>query len=281
VAIWLPEGLVILYLKAGELVNASLDTGRLRKPLALSDALARVPAEPEWGEICFSEAPLEQLTCMFVSHSTTPLPAPQASAGGNGDALGHLHTEQFSGLVELVLDGHMNYLIFEKGTVARGYLSGASQKPLVERAARTLSDSAKVGQLIRLYPLEGGAEHPAQAQPQLIRSYRDLMRSLVEQLIKDGRSSAAAIAEHARITLLTKHPSLTGFSPEPASQFDPVCTTAELSRDIAAWATETVWADMDIENGAPQDLLRCVTHERRHMFQSAGFFEHIPWKIEW
>jgi hypothetical protein len=38
---------------------------------------------------------------------------------------------------------------------------------------------------------------------------------------------------------------------------------------------------MDIENGAPAELLQGVTRDRRHMFQSAGFFEHIPWKLEW
>jgi hypothetical protein len=38
---------------------------------------------------------------------------------------------------------------------------------------------------------------------------------------------------------------------------------------------------MDIESAAPEDLLRRITAERRHMFQSAGFFEHIPWKLEW
>jgi hypothetical protein len=60
-----------------------------------------------------------------------------------------------------------------------------------------------------------------------------------------------------------------------------VCTTAELSHNIAAWATETVWAGLDIESASPEELIRRITCQRRHMFQSAGFFEHIPWKLEW
>ena len=280
VAIWLPEGLVILYLKSGELVNASFDNGRMRQPLSLSDALARIPSEPEWGEVCFNEAPDEQLACMYAAHSLPHIPPDGANGNGEKpDIFLELHRKQFSGLVELILDGHVNYMIFESGKVVRAYLSGASEKPLAERAARSLSDPGAVSQLVKLFPLS--KELPQQAVPALIKAYRELMDSLIRELVNGGRSSAPAIAEHARRKLVAGHPTLNGFAQEHDKQFDPVCTAQDLSRDVAAWVQETIWAGMDIEHGAPQDLFRDLTRERRHMFQSAGFFEHIPWKLEW
>jgi hypothetical protein len=270
---------VILYLKNGDLVNASIDTGRARQALSLSEALGKIPAEPEYGEICFHEAPDEQLACMYTAHSVPSLPAARAEGVASRDVLSELFDSHFNGLIELTLEGHVNYLIFELGKVTRGYLCGSRERPLAERAARALGNADGVGQLLRRFPLN--PELPLQALPTLIKAYRELMTALVCRLVEGGRVSAPAIAEHARTTLLPKHPSLAGFTQDVAGQFDPVCSPAELSRDIAAWATETVWAGMDIESGAPAELLQGVTRDRRHMFQSAGFFEHIPWKLEW
>jgi hypothetical protein len=279
VAIWLPECLLILYLKSGELVNASSDDGRQRRALSLAEAMSKIPAEPEWGEICFREAPDEQLACMYTAHAVAEEPWPESADGRPIDNMSVLHDSCYSGLVELTLDGHVNYLIFQDGKVSRGYLSGASHRPLAERAVRALGDSRKVSQLVRRFPL--GGDLPAQAVPQLIRAYRDLMDALIRQLVDRGRQSAPAIAEHARTTLLASHPILAGFDADASRRFDPVCSPADLTRGIAAWATETVWAGVDLESSAPDELLRTVTRDRRHMLQSAGFFEHIPWKLEW
>src|SRR5689334_10176764 len=61
VAIWLPEEFLVLYLQRGELVNACLHDGHAFQPIALGAAVEKVPAEPEYGEICFHEADDEQL----------------------------------------------------------------------------------------------------------------------------------------------------------------------------------------------------------------------------
>jgi hypothetical protein len=56
VAIWLPEEFLILYLQRGELVNACIHDGESFQPIAIGAAVEKVPAEPEYGEITFSEA---------------------------------------------------------------------------------------------------------------------------------------------------------------------------------------------------------------------------------
>src|ERR1044071_873655 len=56
VAVWLPEEFVVLYMQRGEVVNATILDKNGSRALAISSALERIPAEPEYGEICFHVA---------------------------------------------------------------------------------------------------------------------------------------------------------------------------------------------------------------------------------
>jgi hypothetical protein len=59
---------------------------------------------------------------------------------------------------------------------------------------------------------------------------------------------------------------------------DPVAGVDDLTDAVAAWITEVLWAAADMDGG-PEALLRKLTHDRRHMFQSAGLFERLPWQM--
>jgi hypothetical protein len=48
---------------------------------------------------------------------------------------------------------------------------------------------------------------------------------------------------------------------------------------MAAWIREVVWASVDHDAIAPETLLRELTWDRRHMFESAGLFAQLPWKV--
>src|ERR1043165_1397321 len=74
VIVWLPEEMLTLYLRNGELVNATTRqaAGGNCEAVPLRRALETVPAEPEYGEICFHEAEAEQLACMFASQTAAP-----------------------------------------------------------------------------------------------------------------------------------------------------------------------------------------------------------------
>src|SRR6266576_4075385 len=76
VGIWLPEELVVLYLRRGELVNATHHDGHTFQPIAIGLAVDMVPAEPEYGEITFCEGEEEQLACMFASQTSAAEPFP-------------------------------------------------------------------------------------------------------------------------------------------------------------------------------------------------------------
>jgi hypothetical protein len=31
----------------------------------------------------------------------------------------------------------------------------------------------------------------------------------------------------------------------------------------------------------PEQVVKELTTARRHMFQAAGFYDHLPWKVQW
>ena len=51
---------------------------------------------------------------------------------------------------------------------------------------------------------------------------------------------------------------------------------------IAAWIRQVIWAaaPAGFASGlTPEHLLGELTHDRRHVFQSAGLFSALPWKV--
>ena len=62
------------------------------------------------------------------------------------------------------------------------------------------------------------------------------------------------------------------------SVFDQTKADA-LTVAIAAFINELLWTASDQEGGGPEQMLKELTHERRHLFQSAGLFERLSWKL--
>jgi hypothetical protein len=40
-----------------------------------------------------------------------------------------------------------------------------------------------------------------------------------------------------------------------------------------------LWTAKGADDAPPEDLFRELTYERRHIFQSAGLFDQMPWKV--
>lgn len=278
VAIWLPEELVLLYLQEGELVNATtLDpSGAMVIPIA--DALEKVPHEAEYGDICFHEADDEQLACMHYAHVVGEEPWPEELNPLDPHALfPYLLATTFDGTLEVTLDGNVNYLIIRDGMVERAFLSSVHFGELdekIEALFRPDSRTARMG--VRRFPVPPPV--PSQASPALILAYRELVNGLVRELIEQGKESAPVIAEMARQSLASTHMSLHSFTAMDRLVHDPVAGVDDLTDAVAAWITEVLWAAADMDGG-PEALLRKLTHDRRHMFQSAGLFERLPWQM--
>ena len=279
VAVSLPEELVTLYLLRGEVVNATAWDARASHAIAIASALEKIPAEPEYGEICFNEADEELLSCMFESQSTPADPWPDEMSAKDPSVLfPYLMSTTFDGVLEIIANDHVSYLIFTNGTVARAYLSGGQQGTLVERVSKLFAREGRVGD-IRISRRPMPAKLPVQASPALIHAYRELSGNLVQRLRDLGRDTAPAIAEHARQNLVGTHPSLDGFSFAGIQVKDPLADSEALTAGVAAWIRELMWAASDHESVAPDVLLRELTWVRRHLFQSAGLFNQVPWKV--
>ncbi|HUF27761.1 MAG TPA: hypothetical protein VMM18_12365 [Gemmatimonadaceae bacterium] len=281
VAIWLPDELLLLYLQSGEVVNATHTGGDGFTVLPIASAIERVPHDPEFGEICFHEADDEQLACMFVTQVGAPDPWPEELRPDDPESLfPYLMSTTYDGLVEIVVGGQVNYLIFRDGIVARAFLTGAAKGTLIERVQALFSDALAGARVVRRWSIPQPLPH--QTPPALVGAYRDLVRGLVARLVESGRDSAPAIAEHARRTLAEKHPSLERFSmDDERPRQDPAEEMDVVTRAVAAWVGEVLWTAADHDAVSPEALLVELTRDRRHMLQSAGFFEHLPFKVEW
>ena len=280
VAIWLPEEFLVLYLQGGELVNACLSDGKTFEPIAIGAAVEKVPAEPEYGEITFHEAEDEQLACMFGSQTLPPEPWPSELRSSDPKALfPYLMSCTFDGMVEIVADGAVNYLLFKNGQVCGAYLSTPPGGTMVERVGR-LFERDRLALHVTVKRWSVPVPLPIQAPTGLVRAYRDLTTSLVLRLVADGRESAPAIAEHARQMLVSTHPALEGFSFNGRPPRAVVADAEALTAGVAALINELLWTAGDQEaGGGPAMILRELTHERRHLFQSAGLFDRMAWKL--
>ena len=281
VAVWLPEEFVVLYLRDGELVNATVLDASGSRSVAINSALERIPAEPEYGEICFHEAEDEQLASMFAAQTIPPDPWPKEMRDPDPSELFPFLTSiMFDGMVEIVSDNTVNYLRFKSGSVDQAFLSMAQGGSVAERVAKLFAPGGKgaTGKFKRWPTVD---PLPIQAPPALIQAYRDLSNTLVKRLVESGRDAAPAIAEQARRNLLKKHPALDSFVIGKAPTKEPIASTERVTNAVAAWLSELLWATADHGGGMPPEtLLRELTWDRRHVFQSAGFYEQMPWKVD-
>lgn len=279
VAISLLDELVILYLLRGELANASVRDARGARAIAIAEAVDRVPEEPEYGEICFHEADLEQLACMFAAQATPPEPWPDGMAPQDPATLfPYLMSITFDGMLEIIANEYVNYLVFKNGSVKRAFLAASHHGTVVDRVAKLFAREGRVGEL-RVARWGVPQPLPQQAPPALLQAYRDLSTALVNKLVEQGRDTAPAIAEHARQNLVPVHPVLDGFSFSDRPAKEPIADAAGLTAGVAAWMRDVVWAAVDHDTMSPEVFVKELTWERRHMFQSAGLFDQIPWKV--
>lgn len=281
VAVWLERELILLYLEEGEVVNATCSPDGLSfKAVPIGEALARVPAAAEYGSVCFHEASEELLDLLFATQTTSPLAWPSGVPAGDLEALlAWCHAMFFDGALETQTDGGVHFVVFSRGTPVRGYFADDRPGEILPHLRALLAPLANAAPpLLRLWgPVEAIA---VQAPPALIQAYRELMASLVQRLQEQGAVSAPAIAEGARRSLVAAHPCLERFSLSVPSPRDPVVDALSLSRAMGAWVGDLLWASSGTDITA-EELLKELTGARRHMFQSAGFFEALPWKLNW
>lgn len=280
VAIWLPEEFILLFLRNGEVVNAISATPRGIEASAISAALARVPAEPEFGEIAFHEAPAEQLVCMYHTLLVPPDPWPADFVAGDPKILfPHLRDSHFSGVIEVVNRDTVNYLVFQDGLIEQSYFVDDTGAGRTEQLARVFGPSSPRPRA-RVRAWSGALRMPAQAPAALVAAYRDLIARLYAELGSYGVPVPAAVGERVRDALLERHPSLRSFGTGDKHE-DPADDQDDVTAAIAAWVTETIREALDSDEEAARNVIKVAARERRHMLHAAGLLSALPWELEW
>jgi hypothetical protein len=280
VAIWLPEEFLVLFLREGEVVNAIRATRRGNEPIAISSAIGRVPAEPEFGEIAFYEAPVELLVCLYHTLLTPADPWPAGFAAGDPKVLfPHLRDERFSGVVEVVNRDTANYLVLQDGLIERSFVVDDNGSGRTEQLARVFGPATSRPKA-RATAWRGPLHMPTQAPAALVAAYRELIGRMYLELGSYGVPVPSAVGERVRDALLRRYPSLSRFAAGSRSE-DPSEDGQEVTAGVAAWVTDTAREALDGDDEAARRVVAEAARERRHMLHAAGFLSALPWELEW
>ncbi len=281
VGIWLPDEFVLLFLRDGEPVNALSLTPRATMRISIAAAMARVPAEPEFGEICFHEASADQLVCMYHTLSTDPQPWPDGvTATDPRELFPHLRTIEFTGVVEVVARDTANYLVFREGLIEQMYLTDDLGTGRTEQLSRLFGPPSPRPR-VRVRGWSAPLIMPSQAAPGLVAAYRELIDRLYAELASAGVPVPSAVGERVRSALVERHPSLHAFAGGQGKQDDPAEEQDEVTAAIAAWTTDTLREALDGDETTAARVIKTAARDRRHMLHAAGYLSALPWEIEW
>src|SRR5258706_230721 len=213
IAAYLPDECLLLFFRKGEAVNAaSLHTAG-RQVITITEALKRMRAEVERGELAYCAAPMEQLAWMYA-----------ACAGGYQSRFIDvnqpdkffpvLQQEQVTGVLELISNGRVSYLKFDKGRYVSGYFCDKPDATPPARYLESLFDLGADGAAPAMGAgaFTAGAELPAQAPTALVNTYRELYWRIVDAVDRAIPSlhierspivTAADVRTHQELTLLS------------------------------------------------------------------------------
>ena len=280
VAIWLPEEFLLLFLRDGEVVNAIRLTARGTEATAIASALARIPSEPEFGEVAFHEVPTEQLVCMYHTMLHEPAPWPTGLVAADPRVLfPHLRDTRFTGVLEVVNRDAVHYLVLRDGLIEHTYVTGDAGGGRTDQLARVFGPpSPKSRARVRGWP--GPVTMPAQAPAALVAAYRELIERLYTELGSYGVPVPAAVGERVRDALMGRHPALRHFTCS-AKPEDPAEDQDEVTAAVAAWVTDTIREALGGDDETAANVVGAAAHDRRHMLHAAGFLSALPWSIAW
>ena len=223
-ATYLPDEVVLLFFLGGDLINAAVLTSAGRYQAAISEAMRRIRTEPERSEMSFHEAPREQLAAMYASCSQPPqqLGLDPTSAE---TLFGGLMERRWSGLLEIIARGAVNYITVREGKFASGLFveRRPDDKPqtCVARLFATAPGEARARVGAKAYL--GLSAMPVQAPPPMVNMFRHFVWDLVELAEREMPNDATKRAERVRMRLLPEHEPLASVGGARGAEFaDPI-----------------------------------------------------------
>jgi hypothetical protein len=280
---YLPEEVVLLFFRKGEVISAGKIWEQGRRVLPVPDAIRRLRSEPERSELCYATASTEQLNWMY-SACAGPTELRFVDVRQPEQLFPPLASEDFSGVLEFISQGRVNYLKFERGRFQRGYLCDRPPGGSVVRYVESLFELRADG----TPPAIAGSivtdlgDIPAQAPLAQVKAYRDLFRRISDaveaELPEEGKrkNQRASVAVSASFPVFMV---LAGSDPEEEPSV-PVGADA-LTQSFADWTIRVLGEVELVSPGTAERLVRDSTREQRFVLQAAGYYDKLPWRINW
>jgi hypothetical protein len=282
IAAYLPDELALLFLKQGEVVTsvAFSQKGREVRPIAVT--LRSIREELERGELEFCEAPLEQLVWMYHS-AIEPLRPWPADPHDPGPLFLSLQREQFSGVLELIVNGTVSYLRLEDGRFQHGHFAGKRDDESVpayfQRAFQPGPDGKTVVAAAGFTP---GTSLEEQASPAMVQAYREVYWRIAEAAEREVPGEALGRAQKLTDRLVPAHAALGILATPRERELEPRLLTADaITFGLSDWAGQLLEQLEVIAPGVAGQVLKEATRDHRFVLQRAGFYDRLPWPLTW
>ena len=282
-AAYLPDEVVLIYFLGGEVVNATMLTPQGRAPIAIAQALAHIEEEAERAEVAFHQAPREQLAAMYAACSQAPL-EPALDVSSAAAVFMGITERKWSGSLELISNGRVSYVQVKDGHFTAGYFSDKRNDeqpaPYLARLFTSVPPEPLPKVVAAFYP--GLQELPHQAPPAMLAMARAVVWNLTDLAEKELPGQGAGRAEKVRVRLMGKHRVLEALGgPRGTEGPDPVVEPSALADALGEW-TKELGGELEIVNpGCAARLVRDAMREHRFALNAMGFFERLPWRIQW
>jgi len=271
------------FFRKGEAVNAaSLHTAG-RQVVTITEALKRMRAEVERGDLTYSAAPMEQLAWMYQS-CAAPTAVRAVDPANPGGLFPALTQEKVTGVLELISNGRVSYLRFGDGRFTGGYFCDkpdATPVPkFLESQFQPGADGHSPAVTAAVFPPV--AELPQQAPHALINTYRELYWRIVDEVEKEFPGEAKRRAQKVSAGIREGHRAIAVLSvPRGAETPDAVVQPEELSSALTDWSLQLLEGVEVMMPGTAPKILREATREHRYVLQSSGFYGRLPWQVSW
>src|SRR5882762_306062 len=141
---YLPEECLLLFFRKGEAVNAaSLHTAG-RQVITITEALKRMRAEVERGDLAYCAAPMEQLAWMYTACGGAYQPR-GIDVKEPERFFPVLQQEKVTGVLELISNGRVSYLKFDQGKYLSGHFCDKPDNVPPARYLESLFDAGPGG----------------------------------------------------------------------------------------------------------------------------------------
>jgi len=283
VAVYLPQTLIVLLLRKGELITSVAFRESSRIVIPIAQALTEIRAELERGELEYADAPMEQLAWMYQSCAAPALRRPVDEREPHS-LFPMLRDEKFTGVLELISNGRVAYFRFDKVQYVSGYCSGMADGVPVGQCVEKLFQPGPDGvrPMIAAGVFQLIDQVPEQAMPQMIQTYREMFSRIADSAERHVPGEAMKRAYKVRDALQATHRVMNSIGQPMDRDVVPVVATVEqLTAGLGDW-TKELFAQLEVmAPGVAITVLKEATKEQRFMLQKAGFYQRLPWAVTW